>query len=320
VSAEQAALEQGLALHDELIGRVDPKTLAILERRRKTAVIRRRGWLIRRLLLLADVIGLTAAFAIVEALYPGQRSVGHVRLHTEILLFMLTLPLWVVVAKLYGLYDHDEERTDHTTADDLVGVLHLVTIGTWLLFIGGWATGLATPTPPKLITSWLLAIGLITVARLTARAYARRSIVYLQNTVIVGAGEVGQLVARKFLHHPEYGINLVGFVDSDPIDRVGELEHMCVLGRPESLPGIVRLLDVERVVIAFPRDSHAKTLALIRSLKDLDVQVDIVPRLFEIVGSNIGMHTVEGLPLFGLPPVRLSRSSLLLKRVMDLVL
>jgi exopolysaccharide biosynthesis polyprenyl glycosylphosphotransferase len=320
VSAERAALEQGLALHDEVIAGVDPKTLAILERRRKTAIIRRRGWLIRRMLLLADLAGLSASFAIVEVLFPAQRSLDHVGLHIEILLFVLTLPIWVVVAKLYGLYDHDEERTDHTTADDLVGVLHLVTVGTWLLFIGGWATGLATPKPPKLIASWLLAIGLITLGRLGARAYARRRIAYLQNTVIVGAGEVGQLIARKFLHHPEYGINLVGFVDSDPMAREDELEHLRVLGGPESLPGIVRLLDVERVVIAFSRDSHGETLALIRSLKDLDVQVDIVPRLFEIVGSNIGMHTVEGLPLFGLPPLRLSRSSRLLKRVTDLVL
>jgi exopolysaccharide biosynthesis polyprenyl glycosylphosphotransferase len=52
-------------------------------------------------------------------------------------------------------------------------------------------------------------------------------------------------------------------------------------------------------------------------MKDLDVQVDIVPRLFEVVGTNVGIHTVEGIPLIGLPPLRLSRSSRLLKRVMD---
>jgi saccharopine dehydrogenase-like NADP-dependent oxidoreductase len=33
--------------------------------------------------------------------------------------------------------------------------------------------------------------------------------------VVVGAGDIGQLVARKLLQHPEYGINLVGFVDDE---------------------------------------------------------------------------------------------------------
>jgi lipopolysaccharide/colanic/teichoic acid biosynthesis glycosyltransferase len=44
-----------------------------------------------------------------------------------------------------------------------------------------------------------------------------------------------------------------------------------------------------------------------------------VPRLFEMVGPNVGIHMVEGLPLVGLPPVRLSRTDKLLKRTFDLL-
>ncbi len=39
---------------------------------------------------------------------------------------------------------------------------------------------------------------------------------FWQNTVIVGAGDVGQLIARKLQQHPEYAIRLVGFVDDSP--------------------------------------------------------------------------------------------------------
>src|SRR5207244_4375982 len=62
-----------------------------------------------------------------------------------------------------------------------------------------------------------------------------------------------------------------------------------------------------------------RTLDLVRALNDLNVQVDIVPRLFEIVGPGSGMHTVEGLPLVGMPPLRLSNSSRLLKRGFDVL-
>ena len=44
------------------------------------------------------------------------------------------------------------------------------------------------------------------------------------------------------------------------------------------------------------------------------MQVDIVPRLFEVIGPNVGVHTVEGMAMMGLPPLALSRSSKLLKR------
>src|SRR5581483_11315766 len=57
-----------------------------------------------------------------------------------------------------------------------------------------------------------------------------------------------------------------------------------------------------------------------RSLKDFEVQVDIVPRFFELVGSEVGMHAVEGISLVGLPPMRLSHSSRFLKVVLDVTL
>ena len=58
---------------------------------------------------------------------------------------------------------------------------------------------------------------------------------------------------------------------------------------------------------------------MIRSLQDCDVQIDIVPRMFEVLGTNAQLHTVEGVPLVGLPSPRLSGSSRLLKRSFDLV-
>jgi exopolysaccharide biosynthesis polyprenyl glycosylphosphotransferase len=135
----------------------------------------------------------------------------------------------------------------------------------------------------------------------------------------VGAGTVGQLIARKFLQHPEYGIRLLGFVDGDPRKLRQEVQHVPVLGALDSLPEIVRRDGVERIVVAFAREPNTQTLDAVRSLRDLDVQIDIVPRLFEVIAPSVGIHTVEGLPLVGLPPIKLSRSSQLIKRGVDVV-
>ena len=72
------------------------------------------------------------------------------------------------------------------------------------------------------------------------------------------------------------------------------------------------------MLIAFSNASHEEMLELIRSLKDLDVQIDLVPRLFDVVTPSVGIHTVEGL-LIGLRPLRLSHSSRFLKRALDLI-
>jgi hypothetical protein len=48
-------------------------------------------------------------------------------------------------------------------------------------------------------------------------------------------------------------VNLLGFVDSEPRSLRPGLESVRVLGGPDDLPTIVRLLDVERVLFAFAR-------------------------------------------------------------------
>jgi exopolysaccharide biosynthesis polyprenyl glycosylphosphotransferase len=126
-------------------------------------------------------------------------------------------------------------------------------------------------------------------------------------------------VARKLLQHPEYGINLVGLVDTDEKPLRAELDRLSILGRPEQLPTLIRRFDIERVIIAFSEDADDQMIELVRELRRLDLQVDVVPRMYEVVGPRIELHSVEGITLLGLPPVKLSRSSLMLKRAIDIV-
>ena len=299
------------------VAAADPGIAHLLARRRSVRRPMRRGWLLRRLLLAADSVGLVLAFGVASALSfaGGEGATGS----SELALFALSLPGWIILAKLHGLYEHDEERADHSTVDDLVGVLHLVTLGTWLFALTTHVAGVADPSLGRLTIFWAAAIALVTTSRAVARAACRRSIAYLQNTIIVGAGEIGQLVARKLVQHPEYGINVVGFVDADPRERRSELEHVAMLGPLDRLSEIVDTLDVERVVVAFSNESHEDTISVIRTLREHEVQIDLVPRLFELVGPKVDVHTVEAMPLIGLPPVKLSPSSRLMKRTLDVV-
>jgi exopolysaccharide biosynthesis polyprenyl glycosylphosphotransferase len=268
----------------------------------------RRGWLVRRMLLVADLSGLAVAYAVsrVALPSPGEPAMEEV---WKAVVFLATLPVWIVGAKLLSLYDRDEERTDHTTADDLSGIFHLVTAGSWVIVIARWLTPLSGLQLERILIFWAAAVVLVSVARSLARAYCRRRPAYVQNTLIVGRGRTGDLIARKIAHHPEYGLNVLGFVDVDSRKRTEELEQIVSRG------------DVQRVIIApSPNATAVQTLGFARKLRELGVQIDIVPRLFDIVGPGVSVHSVEGLPLIGLPPARLSRSSRAIKRTLDVVL
>jgi exopolysaccharide biosynthesis polyprenyl glycosylphosphotransferase len=286
-----------------LLGPDDDGLLAELRERARRPTLRRRGWLMRRMLLGADLVALTLA------------SLAVMRPGLGLLIFAAALPAWVVVAHLAGLYGRDVEWTDYSTTRELVTVFNLVTASVW-------AAGVATGVPlRRLVVFWVLAVLLVTAGRAVARGLCRQALAYRQNAVVVGAGEIGQLVARKLVNHPEYGIDVVGFVDAAPRERRPELDHLQLLGTPEQLPELVEALDIERVIVAFAGDRDGDTVKVVRLLNDVDrdVQVDIVPRLYELVGPKAFVHEVEGLSLVGVPPVRLPRSSRAFKRVLDVV-
>ena len=292
---------------------MDDHTRALLARRRHE----RRGWLVPRSLLLADFLGLCIAYLLTTLFWGASGAFGRER---EILVFLLTLPCWVIVAKLQGLYRSDQECADHSTADDVVRVFHLVTIGVWVLLVASRIAGRNAPGIYAAITFWALAVCILPLARTFARRACKGSRAYEQNTLIVGAGEVGQLIARKLDKHPEYGVNVVGFIDRDPKARRADLpEHLAILGGPERLADIVKCLDVERVVIAFSNEPIDELLALLRQLREYPVQIDLVPRLFELVGPRVTVHSMEGLPLLGLPPTQATKTSRLMKRTIDVI-
>ncbi len=307
-----AGAQPAIATNPNMVA-LDNRPIEILEHR--PARSQRRGRLVRRALVVADLLALVGTSAVIVAVVdPISRLAGT----GDLLLLVAALAAWIVVASLFGLYGHDAELAYRPTTDDLPGIFQAATTTTWLLVAALHLTGMARPPLGIVTVVWLGSMPAVAVARAIARGRCRHSPTFLQNTVVVGAGEVGQHVARKLLRHPEYGLRLVGFVDTDPRALGVGLEGVPVLGGPDDLREIVASQDVERVLIAFAGESPEQTVSAVRALTDLAVRVDVVPRLYELVGSRVTLDTVEGLPIIGLPPVCPSRFGLAAKRSLDI--
>jgi exopolysaccharide biosynthesis polyprenyl glycosylphosphotransferase len=267
----------------------------------------------------ADVTGLLVAFAVLQLVFPAQSANDRLGFDSEAVLFVASLPLFLLLARAMGLYERDAERPEHTTADDLVGIVALVTTVVWLSFVAAYVTGAAAPDFGKWVLFWAFAIVLIAVARSVARMTVRRRADLVQRALIVGTDRKAQLVARKLLQHPEYGVSLVGFVDGSPARLREEVSGVPVLAGVEELPALAEELRIDRVVFGFSGATERQMLWLARHLQAHGVQVDVVPRLFQALGPSANVTSIEAMQLMSLPPSRLSRDALLLKRAFDVV-
>jgi exopolysaccharide biosynthesis polyprenyl glycosylphosphotransferase len=124
---------------------------------------------------------------------------------------------------------------------------------------------------------------------------ARRSGELVKPTLIVGAGKVGALTAKRLLDHPEFGLKPVGFLDKDPVED-GE-RRLPILGASWDLEDVVREHDVQHVIVTFSRAPSDVLLRLVRRCEELGVQVSLVPRLYEQMSHRLSVEHVGGLPL-----------------------
>jgi FlaA1/EpsC-like NDP-sugar epimerase len=84
------------------------------------------------------------------------------------------------------------------------------------------------------------------------------------------------------------------------------------LGDVESLARVIAEYDVERVIIAPDSHDQEEILHAIRLIQALGINVSVLPRLLEVVGSSSTFDDLDGITLLGVRRYGLSKSSELL--------
>ena len=116
-------------------------------------------------------------------------------------------------------------------------------------------------------------------------------------TLIVGAGNVGRLVATRLCVHPEMGLKPVGFLDKTPLYSSEELHDLPVLGASWDLDEVVREQGIEHVIVTFSTAPTAVLLRVLKRCEELGVRASFVPRLYETSTEQFTVESIGGIPL-----------------------
>lgn len=167
-----------------------------------------------------------------------------------------------------------------------------------------------------------LGIMILPLTRGLAYAFsARRTKDAKQKVLIVGAGSIGTRVAQIMSQGHQYGAEVVGYLDKDPLAGPRH-EHeggLPVLGSSYDLRKVLQDYEIDKAVIAFSTAPHQRVLEIIWECDRHGVDVSIVPRFFEATTVQSSVENVSGVPLMHLNRVRLMGLNALLKRSFDVV-
>jgi len=269
---------------------------------------RRRGALLRRLLALGDWSALLATLCVVTAT-TSTTDVG--------VLFWAVLfsPSWVIVLKLHGLYDNDHRRIRHSTLDELPSLVSASVLATLVL------DGLLaiSPVGPLSPTS-AIAIGVGAFAASFALRGVLRFLFHRltgQATgLVIGPPGAVDMVARRVSTHPETRLALIGYLSTESEEAAKELPR---LGSPADISQVAGELGIERVVVTEEKMSEVDAERLIEECKAEGLALTFLPQHYGLLGPGIELNRLAELPVldfrFSDPP----RSTLAMKRAMDVV-
>jgi len=139
-----------------------------------------------------------------------------------------------------------------------------------------------------------LSVRLILTSRTVSRVH-RGTIGF--NTIIVGGYDRAlSLYEEISAMKNSPGYHFVGFVRVNGQDNL-LAQHIPLLGKYYDLPRLIELHDVEEVIIAVESSDHKDLQSILHLLEGWEVQVSIIPDMFDILSGSVKMNSIYGVPL-----------------------
>lgn len=257
----------------------------------------RRDRTYRRSLAAADALAMLVALTATAAV---SGRVPHVAV-------LVVLPLVVLVAKTIGLYDRDDLLLRKATLDEAPKLFHVATVIALGASLLSDSLVFGSFTQHAVLALWLVSFAALLLLRYATRAAIGRRL-HAERVLVLGSEDAAAEIARRLEATP--GANAL------IADRIAFLPGQLDVILP-ALQQAVGEAGIERVIIAPEQIAQNEMLDVIRAVKALGVNVSFVPRMVELVGSSLVPDEVGGMPLMAMRRLRMSRSSLALKRGLD---
>ena len=232
----------------------------------------------RRLLALADCCAV--GLALVVAL-PPERAIW----------MLAFLPVWILIAKLAGLYDADHRAMRHLTVDEAPAICAWAVIGMVAVSLLGGLTPAGSLTTSELAIGTLITVIADFALRVGARV-AWRATTPPEQALLVGAGGLAHAMRRKIMLFSDL--------------------HMEALDQERVPRGI------DRVVLASERIEAGEIAVIAGLCHRHEAKLSLVSPLRGQATPH-GISRLAELPVFEYVTTDVSRSTLMLKRALDLL-
>jgi exopolysaccharide biosynthesis polyprenyl glycosylphosphotransferase len=138
------------------------------------------------------------------------------------------------------------------------------------------------------------------------------------NTLIIGGNERALELYQDITSRPKaIGYHFRGFIDTNGNTLKRIEKFIPKLGRLKDVGEIIKNHKIEEVIVAIETSEHNRLKGILNNLFDYDVNIKIIPDMYDIILGTVKMNQLYGSVLIEVKPEIMPRWQRLLKRVID---
>jgi len=147
--------------------------------------------------------------------------------------------------------------------------------------------------------------------------FAQKGVNYLK-VIIIGTGNRAEKLAKTLKQHLEWGVHIVGHLDTDP-SKVGQtVDGAPVLGTVDSISKILNDQVIDEVIMAVPRSMISDVEGIVDACEEEGVKFRWMADMFDLRIARMRLVECGDIPILTFEPVAQSEVKLMIKRIFDL--
>jgi exopolysaccharide biosynthesis polyprenyl glycosylphosphotransferase len=140
-----------------------------------------------------------------------------------------------------------------------------------------------------------------------------------RNVLIVGSGPRAREFTQLILGHAEWGLRIIGYVDTDPRPEDVEALRGQIIGTIDDIPDLVRDNVIDEVIVAIPRRFLNQVEDVVHLCEETGIETTILADLYDTIIANTHLSFIHDTPLLTFSTVPSQEWKLLVKAIVDFI-
>ncbi len=275
----------------------------------------------KALLLFVDFLAINLTLLLFLS-YRSHNSVLFLLTNYEFLFLSFSVYIyWFVLFFFIGMY---QSWFATSRLDELSKLFKVTLIGIFILFFlilyDDFVNNISSSNRFLIFIYWGFLLTFTGSGRLFVRSFQRRLLVNgvgRKNALFIGFNKKAHEVHEVIKKHRALGLDIVGYLAVDPANLEKEYGGVKVIGTIEKFTEYVKEYNVKEAIICLDKRMEDVVIELLNKSMETNVNLKIVPDLYEIISGQARTAQIYGFPLINIMPQLMPEWEMKMKRVID---